>query len=155
MKAAPSAQDLLAGVEVLKRMNERQARRVPDDAPTSFVRKLWESLVHTSDGLDRRFCELCVLSELKNALRSGDIWVQGSRQFKDFEEYLLPVTRFSVQREQKELVLAVEIGWERFLEDRLTLLERELATVQRLAAPRELPHAATTSTGALQSTPLD
>lgn len=87
MKAAPTARELLAGVEVLKGMNERQARKVPDDAPTSFVRKRWESLVRTPDGLDRRFYELCVLSELKNSLRSGDIWVQGSRQFKDFEEY--------------------------------------------------------------------
>ena len=56
-------------------------RQVPDDAPTSFVRKRWENLVRTPDGLDRRFYELCVLTELKNALRSGDIWVQGSRQF--------------------------------------------------------------------------
>jgi hypothetical protein len=32
---------------------------------------------------------LCLLSELKNSLRSGGIWVQGSRQFKDFGEYLL------------------------------------------------------------------
>ncbi|MFW6808294.1 hypothetical protein ACM7TS_18565, partial [Enterobacter hormaechei] len=26
--------------------------------------------------------EICALSELKNALRSGDIWVKGSRQFR-------------------------------------------------------------------------
>ena len=51
---------------MLKDMNKRQARKVPDDAPTSFVRKRWKSLVHTPDGLDRRFYELCVLSELKN-----------------------------------------------------------------------------------------
>lgn len=88
LKAAPAARDLLAAVEVLKGMNERQGRKVPDDAPTLFVRKRWESLVRTEDGLDRRFYELCVLSELKNSLRSGDIWVQGSRQFKDFEDYL-------------------------------------------------------------------
>jgi TnpA family transposase len=155
MKAAPSAQDLLAGVEVLKGMNERQARKVPDDAPTSFVRKRWESLVQTPDGLDRRFYELCVLSELKNALRSGDIWVQGSRQFKDFEEYLLPVPRFSVLRERKELGLVIETNCERFLEGRLALLERELATVERLAAANELPDAAITSSGALKITPLD
>lgn len=155
MKAAPSAQDLLAGVEVLKGMNERQARKVPDDAPTSFVRKRWESLVHTLDGLDRRFYELCVLSELKNALRSGDIWVQGSRQFKDFEEYLLPVPRFSVLRERKELGLVIETNCEHFLEGRLALLERELATVERLAAANELPDAAITSAGGLKITPLD
>lgn len=55
-----------------KAINDK-ARKVPDDAPTSFVRKRWESLVRTSDGLDRRFYELCVLAELKNSLRSGDI----------------------------------------------------------------------------------
>ncbi len=38
MKAAPAARELLAAVDVLKGMNERQARKVPDDAPTSFVR---------------------------------------------------------------------------------------------------------------------
>jgi len=155
MKAAPSAQELLAGVEVLKGMNERQARKVPDDAPTSFVRKRWESLVHTPDGLDRRFYELCVLSELKNALRSGDIWVQGSRQFKDFEEYLLPVSRFSHQRDQKELGLAIETDCERFLEERLALLDSELETVERLATANELPDAVITSSGGLKITPLD
>jgi hypothetical protein len=103
MKAAPAALDLLAGVDVLKDMNARQARKVPDDAPTSFVRKRWENLVRTPDGLDRRFYELCVLTELKNALRSGDIWVQGSRQFKDFEDYLLPPQRFAAQHAQQGL----------------------------------------------------
>ena len=160
MKAAPSARELLAGVEVLKGMNERQARKVPDDAPTAFVRKRWKSLVQTPDGLDRRFYELCVLSELKNALRSGDIWVQGSRQFKDFEEYLVPASRFAAQREQeklgqKALGLAVETDDERFLQDRLALLGRELATVERLAAAGELPDAAVTSGGRLKITPLD
>jgi TnpA family transposase len=155
MKAAPTARELLVGVEVLKSMNERQARKVPDDAPTSFIRKRWESLVRTPDGLDRRFYELCVLSELKNSLRSGDIWVQGSRQFKDFEEYLLPAPRFTAQREQKELGLAVETDCDRFLETRLAVLERELATVERLAAANELPDATITTTGRLKITPLD
>ncbi len=27
------------------------------------------------------------MSELKNALRAGDVWVPGSRQFRDFDEY--------------------------------------------------------------------
>ncbi len=74
MKAAPAACELLAGVEVLKGMNDRQARKVPNDAPTSFVRKRWENLVCTEDGLDRRFYELCVLSELKNLSTTDEKW---------------------------------------------------------------------------------
>ena len=155
MKAAPTARDLLAAVEMLKGMNERQVRKVPDDAPTSFIRKRWENLVRTPDGLDRRFYELCVLSELKNSLRSGDIWVQGSRQFKDFEDYLLPPLRFAAQRDQRELGLGVETDCGRYLESRLDVLEREMATVERLAAANELPDAAITSTGRLKITPLE
>jgi len=155
MKAAPAAHDLLRGVQALKDMNERQTRKVPDDAPTSFVRKRWESLVRTPNGLDRRFYEMCVLSELKNALRSGDIWVQGSRQFKDFEHYLLPASRFTARREQKALGLAVETECEPFLKGRLADLERELASVERLAAAGELPDAAINTSGRLKITPLD
>ena len=155
MRAAPAASELLAAVEVLKGMNERQARKVPDDAPTSFVRKRWESLVRTPDGLDRRYYELCVLAELKNSLRSGDIWVQGSRQFKDFEDYLMPPLRFTTQLEQQELGLAVETDCEHFLEARFAHLARELATVERLATANALPDAAITSSGRLKITPLD
>ena len=154
-KSASVARDVLAGVEVLKVMNETQARKVPDDAPTSFIRKRWESLVRTPDGFNRRFYELCVLSELKNSLRSGDIWVQRSRQFKDFEDYLLPSLRFIEQREQSNLGLAVEVDCDRFLETRLALLEKELATVESLAVTNELPDATITNTGHLKITPLD
>ena len=155
MRAAPVARELLAAVEVLRGMNERQARKVPDDAPTSFVRKRWESLVRTPDGLDRRFYELCVLSELKNSLRSGDIWVQGSRQFKDFEEYLLAPPRFAAQRDQRALGLAVETDCELFLDARLGALEQELAKVEQLAAANELPNATITQSGRLKITPLN
>jgi hypothetical protein len=30
------------------------------------------------------------MAELKNARRSGDVAVSGSRQFRSFEEYLMP-----------------------------------------------------------------
>lgn len=63
---------------------------MPDDAPVTFIEARSKPLVISDDGLDRRFYEICVLSEVKNLLRSGDIWVQGSRQFRDFEDYLLP-----------------------------------------------------------------
>ncbi len=73
MKAAPAARDILTAVETLKALDADNTRTVPTDAPTSFVRKRWESLVFTDAGVDRRFYELCTLSELRNALRSGDI----------------------------------------------------------------------------------
>ena len=90
LRAAPAAKNVLDAIEVLRGMNTDNARKVPADAPTDFIKPRWQKLVMTDAGIDRRYYELCALSELKNSLRSGDIWVQGSRQFKDFEDYLVP-----------------------------------------------------------------
>jgi hypothetical protein len=86
---APAVAPLLAAIDTLRDMNRRNARKVPDDAPTGFLRPRWKPYVLTEAGADRAFYELAVLTELKNGLRAGDVWVPGSRQFKDFEEYLL------------------------------------------------------------------
>lgn len=91
----PAAQGVLAAVQTLREMNADNLRKVPADAPTAFIKPRWKPLVITPEGLDRKFYEICALSELKNALRSGDIWVKGSRQFRDFDDYLLPAEKFA------------------------------------------------------------
>jgi TnpA family transposase len=154
LRAAPAARDVLDAIEVLRSMNADNARKVPADAPTGFIKKRWEKLVMTDGGIDRRYYELCVLSELKNALRSGDVWVQGSRQFKDFEDYLVPPEKFISLKQSSELPLAVATDCDQYLHDRLTLLEAQLAAVNRIALANELPDAIITESG-LKITPLD
>jgi TnpA family transposase len=153
LKAAPAARDILEAVETLKALNADNTRKVPKDAPVGFVKKRWENLVFTTDGVDRRFYELCTLAELKNALRSGDIWVQGSRQFRDFEEYLLPAQKFASLRQAGALSLAVVTDCEPYLRDRLLLLEQQMETVNRLAKADALPDTIITESG-LKITPL-
>ncbi len=104
LTAAPAARDGLEAVDVLKGRHDRQARKRPDDPPMAFVCKRWDSLVRSPEGRDRRFYELWVLSERKNALRAGAIWVQGARQFKDVEDCLLPRLRFAAHREHRQPV---------------------------------------------------
>jgi TnpA family transposase len=154
LRAAPAAKEVLAAIEVLRRMNADNARKVPTDAPTGFIKKRWEKLVITDTGIDRRYYELCALSELKNALRSGDIWVQGSRQFKDFEDYLVPAETFATLKTAGELPLAVVTDCDQYLYDRLTRLETQLATVNHMALANDLPDAIITESG-LKITPLD
>ena len=127
LRAAPAAKDVLDAIEVLRGMNSDNARKVPADAPTDFIKPRWQKLVMTDTGIDRRYYELCALSEMKNALRSGDIWVQGSRQFKDFEDYLVPPTKFASLKQASELPLAVATDCDQYLHDRLTLLETQLS----------------------------
>ena len=107
LRAAPTAKSVLDAIDVLRTMNTDNARKMPADGPTAFVKPRWAKLVLTGEGIDQRYYELCALSELKNALRSGDVWVQGSRQFKDFDEYLVPVEKFATLKLASELPLAV------------------------------------------------
>jgi TnpA family transposase len=154
LRAAPAAQEILDAVQTLKSLHDGRERKVPKGAPAGFVRKRWKSLIFTKDGIDRRFYEICVLSELRNSLRAGDIWVQGSRQFKDFEEYLLPAAKFAALKKSAALPLAVTTDCDHYLESRLLMLDEQLETVNQLARTDELPDAIVTAAG-LKITPLD
>lgn len=144
----------LKAVQTLREMNADNLRKVPADAPTAFIKPRWKPLVITPEGLDRKFYEICALSELKNALRSGDIWVKGSRQFRDFDDYLLPAEKFAALKREQALPLAINPNSDQYLEERLQLLDEQLATVTRLAKDNELPDAILTESG-LKITPLD
>jgi hypothetical protein len=96
-------------------MNTRGSRKMPADAPTAFVKPRWKPLVIVKGNIDPRFYEICALSELKNSLRSGDIWVSGSRQFRNFDEYLLPIVKFAQIERSNELPIAINPNCEEYL----------------------------------------
>ena len=89
-RVAPPSTSLLKAIELLREMNESGKRKVPESAPRGFVRQRWAPHVFPGDEIDRCYYELCALSELRNGLRSGDVWVVGSRRYGDFESYLIP-----------------------------------------------------------------
>lgn len=154
LKAAPAAQSILDAIDVLRSMNTNNVRKMPPDTSIDFVKPRWSKLVSTNGGIDRRYFELCALSELKNALRSGDIWVQGSRQFKDFNDYLIPSEQFIPTKLAGKLPLYVTTDCETYLNERLLLLEAQLTIVNDLAAANGLPDAIINTDG-LKITPLD
>jgi hypothetical protein len=82
--AAPSV-SLLEALNLLKEMNASGKRKVPDGAPAVFIKPRWENHVFHEQGIYKHFYEMCALAELRNHLRSGDLWVSGSQQYKDFK----------------------------------------------------------------------
>jgi hypothetical protein len=87
---APAADELLQALDLLRDFNASGKRTLPEHVPTGFVKPRWRPHVYASGGVDRHFYELCALAELRDRLRAGDIWVTGSRQYRDFETYLIP-----------------------------------------------------------------
>lgn len=155
LRAAPAAKDVLDGVDLLRMMNTGAFKQIPINAPSKFITPRWSRLVKTGDGFDRRFYELCLLSELKNKLRSGDIWVQGSRQFKNFDEFLVPAEKFATLKLANELPLSVPADCEKYLGERLALLDAQLSQVNAMALADDLPDAFITTATGLKITPLD
>jgi len=152
-RAAPASEAVLKAVVLLRDLNAKSLRKVPAHAPRSFIRRRWEPHVFQGDEIDRRFYELCVLSELRNALRSGDLWVVGSRQFRDFEEYLLPSASFNAMK-SAGLPLAIKLDSNVYLKERAEQLQQLLVVVEELAKLGELPDA-TIKDGVLKITPLN
>ncbi len=92
-KGGPGTTDLMAAVAILKTLNETGGRKVPADAPESLVPARYAGyLAKARKGGDdtayRHYWELCVILGLRDRLRSGDVYVPGSRRYADPATYL-------------------------------------------------------------------
>ena len=66
---------------------------------------------------------------LRDRLRAGDIWVEGSRQWSAVEDQLIPPALFDAMCEAGPLPVAAPATAEEYLAERRALLERRLAEV--------------------------
>lgn len=152
--ATPAAQALSDALDTITEMYRKQLRKVPPSAPTGFIPESWRKLVLTPSGIDRKYYEFCVLNELKGALRSGDIWVKGSRRYKNFDDYLIPTAEFEKSRHNDQLQLAVQTDCQAYLQARMTLLASRLEEVNAMALAGDLPDVDISDKG-VKITPLE
>lgn len=81
---------------------------------------------------------MCAVAELRSALRSGDVWVVGSRQFNDFEEYLLPAQTWQTMRASANVPVAVDTNFQTYIEQRQQLMSEQLARIAKSIADKHL-----------------
>jgi TnpA family transposase len=112
-----------------------------------FLRPIWRKVVKTDVGNDRRAYEVAVMMALRERLRSGDVWVEGSRAFRAFDDFLLPRDAFENRRDADELGLAVPDRFEDWRDDKAERLKTRLLEVDALTAAGDLPEASLTEEG--------
>ncbi len=78
------------------------------------------------------------MSELRDRLRAGDIWVAGSRQYKNFETHLIPTTTFHKMR-MEPLPLAIDTDLPQYLAERKKSLQEKIIEVASKAEHNALP----------------
>ena len=76
---------------------------------------------------------------MRDRLRAGDVWVAGSRQYRAFDEYLLPQPAWRELRETQPIPVAVETTCETYLEQRRDEIHQAMTKVAGLLANDQLP----------------
>lgn len=136
--ASVSPSEVLDAVVLLQKMNAGGRRHVPEDAPVDFVPARWRPYLEAAsaagdENLYKHYWELCVLFALQGGLRSGEIWVQGSRRYADPASYLIALEAWPAQRAEvmeltempatfAERLTAIDEEMSRYLDDLEALL---------------------------------
>ncbi|MCM3708673.1 Tn3 family transposase [Cytobacillus firmus] len=117
---------LLQAVEIIRGMNESGKRKVPDDSPVDFISKRWKKHLYEDDGttINRHYYEMAVLTELREHVRAGDVSIVGSRQYRDFEEYLFSEDTWNQTKENMRL--SVSLSFEDYMMERASNLNERL-----------------------------
>ncbi|MEV3308218.1 Tn3 family transposase [Paenibacillus larvae] len=128
-RSTKSAESLLEAIEIIRDMNETGKRKVPEGAPLDFVANRWQKHVYDDDGtINRHYYEMAIITELRNYVRSGDVSIVGSRQHKDFDEYLVSKEEWN-QTQLNATRLAVGWSAKEYLEERTESLLNRLKWV--------------------------
>lgn len=152
-QGADSASSLLKALTVLREIWRSGKRSLPTSVPTGFIRRSWRAFVFPNCVIDRRAYEICAVWELRDRLRAGDIWVEGSRQYQALEASLIPKPSFEALQAGGPLPLAVEPVFSAYIAGRGQTLGQSLDMVARSAVAGTLPDAAITD-GELKISPL-
>ena len=137
LRAVPAAASTLRAIELLGDSYDSGGKKWPTSLPSSFLRPAWRNAVRhagSAGGNERRTWEAATLLALRDRLRSGDIWVEGSRQWRAVEDQLIPPALFAAMCAAGPLPVAVPATAEKYLTDRRALLERRLSEVAAKAA---------------------
>ncbi len=130
-KSTKSAEPLLKALDTIRELNDSGKRKIPDGSPLSFVPKRWQKHVFDDEGnINRQYYEMAALTELKNYIRSGDVWVEGSQLHKDFEEYLVSKDDWG-KAKIKGTNIAVNVSFEQYIQERCETLNTKLQWISK------------------------
>ncbi|MCP3972557.1 MAG: Tn3 family transposase, partial [Rhodobacteraceae bacterium] len=128
--AAPVADPLLDAVQIIEGTDKTAAR------PLTFLRRgsKWYRHLNAAGDDEPRLWEVAVLCHLREAFRSGDVWLTHSRRYGDLKEALVPT---EVARAVPKLTMPLEP--EDWIADRKARLADGLQRLAKAARTGAIP----------------
>ncbi len=91
---------LMQAIELVRQLDAGELKKLPHTAPTSFVPKeLRRALTDQAGAINRNAWEVGLAWAIKDALRSGDLYLSQSKQHVSFWELMLSETRWQQMRQ--------------------------------------------------------
>ena len=79
------AEPILRGLEIVRRIDSGELKKLPEDLPTQFVPSVWRnSLKNEGGAINRAVWEISLAFAVRDALRSGALFLPESRRYLSF-----------------------------------------------------------------------
>jgi hypothetical protein len=107
-RGEPGAEALLKGLSLARSLNARGSHVLPWDAPVQFVPAAWRSTLEQDNGTrSRRVWEIALAQAVRDALRSGDLYLAESRRHVSFWHLVYEEQRWDQERGRAYAQLAL------------------------------------------------
>jgi TnpA family transposase len=143
----PPGSELGLAVEHLRQVNRDGRRKLGADAPLGFLPPRWRRHVlgpiasaGEERAISRPHYEAALLSTLNERIKSGDVTVEGSRRWADFDNYLIAQPAWAAERLDHYALLGLPTDPAEFVAG----LDRELKEVTEAVEARLASNAAVT-----------
>lgn len=117
-----SMDSLIQAVDIIQILNATGKRKIPPDAPVDFIPTRWVKYLYKQDRtINRHYYEMATLAELRNKVRSGNVAVEGSHNYRNFDKYIVPEDEWKIKQGCSKL--AVSSSFDEYIQERSQKLD--------------------------------
>jgi len=88
----------MEAIRLLGNLNESGKRKLDEEAPTEFLSKTLRAMVVVDGQPQRHAWEAALMLKFRDEIKSGNILVEDSKRFGNFESFLLPKEKWEALR---------------------------------------------------------
>ncbi len=114
---------VLRALRAIRDASRKPGNRLPSEVPTDFLSPRWKRLALKGKKVHRANYEIAALTELRSAVKAGDIWVEHSRRHASPGSYVMPVPRWNEVRDEALDQLGVPANADAALDTKTASLE--------------------------------
>lgn len=89
---------LFDGVALLRKLNQDNKRKLPQNPPVDFIPKKLRSLVTKNGETDKKYWECALITAVRDEIKSGNIAINFSRRFGRFNDFFISDKQWHSQR---------------------------------------------------------